>query len=218
MPELFLLIIALIILAIGSFTDFRSREVPDWLSYSGIVLGFLIHIVLSVISFDYHPVLYSVIGFGIFWLVGATMYYAGQWGGGDAKILMALGAIMGVQMSFSGAWQSWYSVLWSDFMIGFLINSLLIGAVYGVVWLAVLSLKNYAKLNSALRVIIARERLLHWTSLWSFVICIALALFLPVELQPVMLLIAVWCLVFFCLFVWLKSVEESCMKVFLPVA
>ncbi len=221
MPELFLLVIALIVLAIGSFTDFRSREVPDWLSYAGIVLGALIRIVWSITSSDYHPLLWGVLGFAIFWLVGAVMYYTGQWGGGDAKILMALGTIMGVQLSVPGvqfSWYSWYTILWSDFMISFLINSLLIGAVYGIVWLALLSIKKYAELNQSWITILARESSFHWASLSSFVICIALALFLPVGLQPVMLLLAVWCLLFFYLFVWLKSVEESCMKVQLPVS
>ena len=38
--------------------------------------------------------LYSLITFGAFFDIGLIMYYTKQWGGGDSKLLMGLGALL----------------------------------------------------------------------------------------------------------------------------
>ncbi len=39
MIDIILLSVALIILIIGTFTDFKTREVPDWVNYSAVAAG-----------------------------------------------------------------------------------------------------------------------------------------------------------------------------------
>ncbi len=206
MLELLLILLSLMLLVAGSLTDLRSREVPDWLSYAGIGIGALVRIVWSVTAQEYRHLLDGLTGFALFWLVGAAMYYTGQWGGGDAKILMALGTINGVHLQ------------WTDFMLGFLANSLIIGAAYGIVWLGVLSLKNSKQMKILFQHLLAKERMTHWISLLGFIACAGAALFFSdPNLQAILLVLGVWCVLFLFLFIWLRTVEECCMKKRVPV-
>jgi len=59
-------IIALIVLSIASYTDIRTREVPDWLNFSLIGIGFALSSLFSIVKWDHSYILNSVIGFGIF--------------------------------------------------------------------------------------------------------------------------------------------------------
>ena len=45
-----LLIIGLVLLVVGTITDFRFREVPDWLSFGGIFAGLGLRLVWSLYS------------------------------------------------------------------------------------------------------------------------------------------------------------------------
>jgi len=132
MFEIFLAIV-FIILAIGSYTDLKTREVPDWVSYSGIIAGLGLRLLWSAAEWNPEYILNGILGFTIFFGLACAMFYLGQWGGGDSKILMAMGALLGVDLSFNHP------------MIAFLINLLFIGGLYGFAWMIFLGLKNSKK-------------------------------------------------------------------------
>jgi hypothetical protein len=70
--------------------------------------------------------------------VGALLYWAKQWGGGDAKLLAGVGALLG----FDVAWLLHVShgmLFPAPSFIIFLVFLLLCGAVYGAAWLAILA-------------------------------------------------------------------------------
>ncbi len=122
MFELFALIIVGTILLIASFTDLRTTEVPDWLTHGGIVIGVILHLVSAWWQSSWTPLIDGGIGLGVFVAFGCLMYYTGQWGGGDSKIMMAIGALLGLQFSFE------------HITVAFFFNVLIAGAVYGLVW------------------------------------------------------------------------------------
>lgn len=115
-------IIALVFLIIGSITDIKTREVPDWVNYSGIVVGFGWRGLYSVAQWNYIYILEGVLGFAVFFAVACALYYLGQWGGGDSKMLMALGTMIGLGLTLD------------SFMVGFFVNLLFVGGVYGLFW------------------------------------------------------------------------------------
>ena len=92
------LIIAGILLIAASYTDIRTREVPDWMSYVGIGCGFILAVFNSWTLHSWSYLINSAVGFVIAGAIGGILYYSGQWGGGDAKILMALGSIFGIEL------------------------------------------------------------------------------------------------------------------------
>lgn len=125
-----ILAISLTALTIGTYTDFKTREVPDWLNFSIIGAGLGIHMVDSAVNWMWQPVVQGLLGFAVFFLLSWLMYRTGQWGGGDAKMMMGLGALLGLTFALD------------TFMLGFVINMLLVGAVYGLIWFAYLSVRH----------------------------------------------------------------------------
>jgi Flp pilus assembly protein protease CpaA len=124
----FLHIIALAALVGASVTDMKTREVPDWISY-GLIAGALgLRFLFSLHSFNFDFIVEGTFGFIVFLALGYIMYYTGQWGGGDSKLLMGIGAIFGLSLPITTL----------PLIVVFVINFLLAGAVYGVGWIGVL--------------------------------------------------------------------------------
>jgi len=128
-----LISIALLILIIGSYTDFKTREVPDWINYSGIVAGLGIRTIYSTATSDWSYIIAGLIGFGVFFGIALGMFYLGQWGGGDSKMLMGLGALIGLEL-YPG-----------NLLIAFFTNMLIVGAAYGIIWSVILAVKHRSK-------------------------------------------------------------------------
>jgi Flp pilus assembly protein protease CpaA len=126
-------VIILAALFAASITDFRSREVPDTLSYGLIILGCLHALIISVLAWSFWPAVFSGLGFALMAGVSLALYYTGQWGGGDAKLLMGIGTWLGA--SYTGL-----SELPS--LAVFLINAVLAGGLYGLLWAFYLMLKH----------------------------------------------------------------------------
>ena len=118
---------------------------PDWLSYSLIAFGFGYRLLASVIYQDISFILAGLLGFVALLSFGALMFYTGQWGGGDSKILMGLGALIGLETTP-------YSMLLSFFS-----NILLIGGVYGVVWSIGLAAVHFTKFRKEFRKLLLRK-------------------------------------------------------------
>lgn len=136
-------IVILSALLMGSITDLKKREVPDTLNYSLIFLGLLMNLVFTILHLDASFIINSVAGLILGFGVGALFYYTGQWGGGDAKLVMGIGAVMGVNpLNFLR--------VMPDFVL-FLITSLLVGAFYGITWLFVLAIKHHKKYKKEYR-------------------------------------------------------------------
>ena len=87
-------------LAVASFTDLRSRIVPDWLSYGLISIGLLYHAWLSVTHASITPITLAlastVLAFGFSYF----LWRVGAWAGGDVKLFTALGALVPVPLVF----------------------------------------------------------------------------------------------------------------------
>jgi len=78
-------------LTIATLTDLRKREIPDTLSAGLLVLALLAK------CLGWHPVSWTgiLIGFGAAFLVSFALFAMGGFGGGDVKLLAALGATLG---------------------------------------------------------------------------------------------------------------------------
>ena len=122
-------------LLIGSLIDIRTREIPDTLNFSLIGIGLISGVFLSIFHLSTSYVTGSVLGLLAGAIIGIFLFYTGQWGGGDAKMVMGVGALTGLSLSEFATGIPLFLV--------FIINSLLIGAVYGLIWVLVVGLKNF---------------------------------------------------------------------------
>ncbi len=197
------LLVALFVLVLGSYTDFRTREVPDWVNYGLIFCGIGLHGLLSAVSWSWWPVLSSGIGLGIGMGIAFAMYYAGQWGGGDAKMLMGLGAIIGFELSAD------------SFLLSFLVNVFLLGAFYGLGYGVFLAIKNrksfggaYNKLRSKIPEFIKRGIVIIWIVTAGLLLSFLLLKNLILVYFGAILVIL---LAFYHLYLFAKSIEKCCM-------
>ena len=135
MLDFILVFFGLTWLLMASFFDLATREVPDWISYSMIALGLTFRLFASIIDKSIWPFMYGLLGYGVFFILGCFMYYTKQWGGGDAKLLMGIGAVFATP--FFGAEYSW------PYWLIIMLNILICGAIYSLVWMDVLAIKNW---------------------------------------------------------------------------
>ena len=201
MIEVTLILFALII---GSIIDIKIREVPDTLNFSLIFLGFVFALALSISELSIWPILQALFGFLIASVISLVLFYSGQWGGGDAKLLMGIGAIKGLSIGIFGFY----------FILEFFLLTMMAGAIYGVMWMLFLAVKNrklflveYKKLNTKKMILI--KKVLFVTSF-----CIAiLTLLLNPYVELTILMLALIFALFFSLYFFLivKAVENGCM-------
>ncbi len=200
-------LIILLGLVLGSYADIKTREIPDTLSFSLIFLGIATAVCSSILLWSYRPLLGSIIGLAAGVLIGLIAYYTGQWGGGDAKVLMGVGCLIGINIFTIG----------KDFPIFgvFMINIILIGAIYGLIWLLGLAIKNYHTFRPAFRearrrtnIVRLRIVLLLAVVIFTIIVFIVKPDFLIITLIYLILVMAV---ILTYLSIIIKTIEKTCL-------
>ena len=135
---IFLLVLAGIFVTAGSIEDIKKREVENWISFSLIIFALGFRLFWSLFNGDsfvsFNNLFYQgVIGLIIFAIIGHLFYYGRVFAGGDAKLMIALGAILPLSYSFK---ENFYGYAL------FLFLFLMVGSVYGLIWSFVLVLRN----------------------------------------------------------------------------
>jgi prepilin peptidase CpaA len=70
----------------AAFTDLRERRIPNWLTVAGLIAGFAIH---------WPDPLTALQGAALAFTVHIPFFWLRALGGGDVKLMTALGAIVG---------------------------------------------------------------------------------------------------------------------------
>lgn len=205
--------VSIIGLILGSITDFKTREVPDFLNFSLMAIGIVFGTVTSIISWNIWPLLSSLVGLGVGYLLGAAMFYTGQWGGGDAKMLMGLGALqgLGILTIINGSIPLFATTV---------LTILIAGAAYGLLYAGYLIIKHWTnfkkefkKANREKKQI--RRRIITLVT----VVLVILASFLIPDRTLQTILIALAFLLFFGMYslVISRTIEKTCMIKMLSV-
>lgn len=93
MLELIFVAITLAGLLISTYTDFKERIVPDWVSYGLIAIGLLGHAFYSFTTNNYNHITLSLVAM-ISTFVGAmVLWKLGFWAGGDVKLFTGIAAL-----------------------------------------------------------------------------------------------------------------------------
>jgi len=131
---IFLAILGLFYLIVASIQDFRTTIVFDWLNYSLVIFALGFRFFYSIFNEDMSFFYLGVIGFILFYLLGLLMYYGRLFAGADMKMFAALGAIL--------PWK-WDLILNSEILLFFLLFFFLGGAIYGLLCIFYLVVKNW---------------------------------------------------------------------------
>lgn len=88
--EKILVIAALAMVTVGAFTDFRSSRIPNWLTYTGCALAIGLRAWMGFPS-----IIEGVTGALLAAAVMCILFFVGGMGGGDVKMMIAVGAWVG---------------------------------------------------------------------------------------------------------------------------
>ncbi len=195
MMDVLLVTVVLIVLACASYTDLRTKEVPDWLSYGFIVAALGIR---GIYSFQngWQVIVSGLLGFAAFYLLALLFYYTHQWGGGDSKLLMGMGAALGISYPFTDLS---FTSLW------FLLLLLFSGAIYGMVWLGVIAIQRRNCLLPELRSLLGSHKKVHLGVGFSSILFLGAGFFVHSLLLIVTLLVVLYYLLLF-----LVAVQSCC--------
>jgi len=146
MFDYIILIITIIWLLIATISDIKTKEVPNWITYSLVIIALAIYSFKSIHYHTFKPILTSLIGLVVFSILGTLMYYSKQWGGGDTKLLFGLGAALPDYPLILN------DILTPNLNIPFLsilyLNILLIGSIYGLIRVIQVKIYNRSSDNS----------------------------------------------------------------------
>lgn len=195
--ELIFFILSLSFLFIASISDIKTREVPDYLSYSFLLSIFGISILHSIYT-SFFFFLYSLGGAALFFLFSYFLYRTKQMGGADVKIFTAIGAMFANQ------------TLWNiPLLIVFSILVLSIGSFYTFSWALILYLKNKSAANKKARELLAEKKKYRLALIFLGVL-VLLSSFLLEDIQSKILLACVAFLIIFSfyLFIFISVIES----------
>jgi|SRR5579863_5055779 len=97
LPAVMQVVLVLIVVTAGVY-DLRYRRIPNWLVLVGLVLGFG----LNTFLFELQGLKQSALGMGLALAIYFPLYALRAMGAGDAKLMAALGSIVG--------WKNWIAL------------------------------------------------------------------------------------------------------------
>ena len=195
--------LAFIWIVIAVICDLRKREVPNWLNFSLIAFALAYRAFFSSYFNDWMFFVFGLFGFVMFFGLANLFYYSRMFAGGDAKLLMGLGAIIPIE-SFS------------DLAIvgfGFIFLLFFVGSIYSLIYSLFLVWGSYRKFSLEFSKNIKNKnirRSFFPLVVISIVLLLAFIIF-NVELMFLIfgILIAIFTLV---LFVYAKSLDKCMIK------
>ncbi|MBT3406452.1 prepilin peptidase [Candidatus Woesearchaeota archaeon] len=199
------LAVALCFLLIASLIDFKTREVPDTLNFGLLSFAIGYRLILSLVTMDYMPLVEGAAGFIAFFILALIMFYAGQWGGGDSKMLMALGALVGIPI-----------VLDIPLLLHFIVNVVFFGALWGFLFAIVKALLNRKEFNKEFKKIFHKTKVMFFIAMAIFIALIVVVFIIEEPLLKLFfILLAIMAPLMYSLFAFTHAVEKSCMHVWL---
>ncbi|MCD6477898.1 MAG: prepilin peptidase [Candidatus Aenigmarchaeota archaeon] len=124
---------------IAGYFDLKTTEIPDEIPVIMIIIGLILRGAYFLLTGNLMFLLIPAAVAGAFFGFGLLMYYFGQWGGGDAKLLAAMGFLIGNIPIGCGLFPTY---------LNYFLNVFLVGAAYIITYAFAMSIIN-KKISSA---------------------------------------------------------------------
>lgn len=195
----FLVILGLVGIIAAIVQDFKYREVANWLNFTLLVSALAFRGFYSSISGEYMFLVFGVVGLAISFVLAHLMYYGRLFAGGDAKLFIALGAIIPFANNFRDN-----NLIFFVFLISLLFG----GAVYSLGYSSLLAFNNRkAFVNKFSKLYV--ENVNHLYAAFAF--SAAFIIYSLFSNQLFFMFIPLMMIGLFFLYVYAKSIEQSCM-------
>jgi hypothetical protein len=207
--------IALIWVFVATIQDIKKKEVANWLSFSLIIISLSLRAIASIISLEagyfFWGVAVAIILFGI----ANLFYYSRIFAGGDAKLLIALGAAFATTPVFTPIIKTSLSGIPilpfnAPFILVFIMNMLFVGSAYGLFFAAYLAFRNIGSFKKEFAKILKRG------SKWA-ILCVSLGILFLIannfffSNNSPLVITCILIAIFPFLFAFVKSVENTSM-------
>ena len=91
LPKIVAFSLLAIVLLIAAASDVRFHKIPNWLTYTAVILAVVYHTAMKGLE----GLLFSIGGVGVGIAVLITFYLMGGMGAGDVKLMGAVGGLLG---------------------------------------------------------------------------------------------------------------------------
>jgi Flp pilus assembly protein protease CpaA len=161
---IFLFLMGLIWITFATVQDIKTREIANWLNFSLIIFALGFRFFYSLFNLENFNFFYQgIFGLILFFIIGNLFYKLKLFAGGDAKLMIALGTILPLNVSF---FQNFYGFFY------FLLLFLFAGSLYGLIMSIYLGIKNFKKLKKEFsKEFKKRRKLFILTTFLSLILC-----------------------------------------------
>jgi len=203
MLQIILLTITLIVLILATIIDIKTREIPDYLTYSLIFIAISLNFISSIIykNNNYITILIILL---ISILLANILYYTKFWGGGDSKLIIGLFLVFHTYPQFLLTYLN--PSLPYPFLLTYLINLLLTAFIYGLIYSIILAIKDYKKFKKHFKNLLPKYLTLRFISITiSIIILFSYYLIKIPPLLPLSLLTFLYPYIL----IFVKAIEKS---------
>jgi Flp pilus assembly protein protease CpaA len=195
---IFLWVLALAYIVFAVFQDFKTREIANWITFSLAIFALAFRFFYSLFGkTDFSFFFQGLIGFGIFFALGNLFYYSRVFAGGDAKLMISLGAILPISAVFSINLFSF---------VTFLLIFLFSGFAYILIASLVLCIKNFKPFKKEFLSRIKKNK-----KVSIFFNFLGFAFIIFGIFQFTFLILGLLIFFIFYLYIFSKSIDEVCM-------
>jgi prepilin signal peptidase PulO-like enzyme (type II secretory pathway) len=210
MLDIILISAVFLVVLVATISDIKTKEIPNWLNFSLILVSFAIFSIKSFSEISFNPILKSINYFLIFLIIGNVMYYTKQWGGGDSKLLMAMGAALPIYPPF--LLNFFNPKITNSLPITFLINMVIVGALYGLICTIFLIIKNRKKVSKQFKKLISKHQRFNQFLIYSAIIgSLIFILSQNIILKTISLTLLISPVILSYMFILTKATEQSTM-------
>ncbi len=192
---IFLWVLALIFIVFAVIQDLRTREIDNWISFSLVIFALGFRFLYSLFQENFEFFYSGLIGFGVFFILGNVLYYARVFAGGDAKLMIALGAILATpELSLN-----------ISAFFNFVLIFLSVGFLYTIITSIFLCAKNFKSFKKEFFILLNKHKKIMCLTVLASVIFLIIGFF-----EKFFLIFGVMLFVISYLYLYSKAVDESC--------
>jgi Flp pilus assembly protein protease CpaA len=204
MIEFLAIFIALAGTLIASYYDLKTTEIPDYLPIVMIAAGILLNLVNFLITKNSEYLFLSIMNGIVFSTIGFSMYFAGQWGAGDAFLLASVGFLIPKNFFLNEDF---------PFLFTYLVNLFFLGSIYMIIYSIAYAIRE----KTAAKYFKEQMNKLYWAIFALFIFfliassIISYLIFNSINLKLV-IISTVSSIILIILWIFSKSVEKSFIK------
>jgi Flp pilus assembly protein protease CpaA len=192
---IFLWLLSLIFIILAVIQDLKTREIDNWISFSLVIFVIGFRFLYSLFQGDFEFFFSGLIGFGFFFVLGNILYYSRVFAGGDAKLMIGLGAVL-APVKLSLIFPTFF-----DFVLIFLA----VGFVYTIVTSVILCVQNFKTFKKEFFILLKKYKRTICFAILTSILFLLIGYF-----EQLFLMLGI--MIFFTtyLYIYSKAIDESC--------